>query len=446
VRRVVQSLLAREGYLVQSAESGEEGLKALGQELFDLVLLDLEMPGMGGMDVLALAPGLQPDAQFIILTGWSSVTSAVEAIKLGAFDYIPKPPNLAELTLAMERALADRDRRRELARLRQDARKSGGPALIGESAVMQRLRGELARVSPTRATVLITGETGTGKELVAQTIHALSDRAGKPFVPVNCSALPEGLLESELFGHIRGAFTGAVASRRGVFEEVADGTLFLDEVGTLSKAVQVKLLRVLQEHRIQRVGGGQQVVVAFRLIAASNIDLAAEVAAGRFREDLYFRLNVVPIRVPPLRERDNDILLLAGYFRNRFAEEYGISSPEFSPALVRRLLTYEWPGNVRQLENFIQRAVIMHSGSRAIPALPIEDPLGGPPEGELLAGAAEKSWDLARLEREYILMLLDRHHGHLGHAAEALGIDRRTLYRRLKEYSEAGHLAALPKL
>ena len=423
-----------------TADGGAEGLKALGIDLYDLVLLDLEMPGMGGLEVLALAPGLQPDAQFIILTGRGTVTTAVEAIKLGAFDYLPKPPRAADLQIVLHRAIADRDRRRELARLRQEVKGRGGPVLIGTSPVMNRLRAELTRVAPTRATVLISGETGTGKELVAQTIHALSDRAGKPFVPINCSALPEGLLESELFGHIRGAFTGAVANRRGLFEEAGEGTVFLDEVGTLSKGVQVKLLRVLQERRIERVGGGQPVTVGFRLIAASNVDLAAEVAAGRFREDLYFRLNVVPIRVPPLREREGDILLLAGYFRGRFADEYGIASPDFSPAFVRKLLTYDWPGNVRQLENLVQRAVIMHSGHQTIPALPIEDPAGAPHEAAMLATAGEEAWDLARVEREYIILSLDRHHGQLGQTATALGIDRRTLYRRLKEYAAAGYM------
>jgi two-component system, NtrC family, response regulator HydG len=446
VRGTLQGLLTHLGFEVESAAGGAEGLKSLGKELYDLVLLDLEMPGLGGLDVLGLAPGLQPDAQFIILTGRGTVTTAVEAIKLGAFDYLSKPPRATDLQLVLQRAIVDRNRRRELARLRQEAKGRGGPRMVGNSLVMRRLREELARVAPTRATVLISGETGTGKELVAQTIHALSDRAGKPFVPVSCSALPEGLIESELFGHIRGAFTGAVANRRGLFEEAADGTLFLDEVGTLSKSVQVKLLRVLQERRIERVGGGQPVTVGFRLIAASNVDLGIEVAAGRFREDLYFRLNVVPIRVPPLRERDDDVLLLAGHFRARFAEEFGLESPEFSPALIRRLLAYEWPGNVRQLENFIQRAVIMHSGHRSIPALPLEDPMGTPPEAELVNAGGEAGWNLARVEREFILLLLDRHHGHLGKTAEAVGIDRRTLYRRLKEYKEAGHLSALPEM
>lgn len=444
VRSTLQRLLVREGYEVLAVASGEEALKTMALDIFDLVLLDLDMPGIGGLEVLGLAPGLQPDAQFIILTGWGSVTTAVEAIKLGAFDYIPKPPNIAELGLAMERALADRDLRRELAHLRQRVKVEGGPVLIGESPVMQRLKADLARVASTRATVLISGETGTGKEVVAQKIHALSDRAQKPFVAVNCSALPEGLVESELFGHLRGSFTGAVANRRGLFEEAAAGTLFLDEVGTLSKSIQVKLLRVLQERRVQRVGGGESVPVSFRLVAATNVDLGVEVAEGRFREDLYFRLNVVPIKVPPLRDRGNDILLLAGYFRNHYAEEYGAKSQEFSPALVRRLVEYDWPGNVRQLENFVHRAVIMHAGSTAIPAMPLTDTVEAAPEPGLLARAVDGNWSLDAMEREYILLMLERQRGHLGRTAEALGIDRRTLYRKLQEYSKDGHLTSLP--
>ena len=443
IRRAISAVLTRLGYDVQSVGSGEEALKALNQDLFDVALVDLELPGIGGLDILAVAPSLQTDAQFIVLTGSSSIANAVEAIKLGAFDYITKPPDAVELKVAIERALADRNSRRELARLRLRVKEGEGSAIIGASAPMERLRSELARVAPTRAAVLISGETGTGKELVARLIHELSDRSSEPFVAVNCSALPEGLLESELFGHVRGSFTGAVASRRGVFEEAGKGTLFLDEVGTLSPNVQVKLLRVLQERRIQRVGGGQDIPVAFRLVAATNVDLGAEVAAGRFRDDLYFRLNVVPIRVPPLRDRGNDILLLAGRFRARYAEEYGIDPPDFSSALTRLLLQYHWPGNVRQLDNFIQRAVIMHSGGGAIPAFPIEDPTMPPPEAEFVARAVEQRWDLRRLEREHILLVLQREHGHLGRTSTALGIDRRTLYRKLKEYEQGGVLGGV---
>jgi DNA-binding NtrC family response regulator len=444
LRAILSRFLTKLGYEVHNVGTGEAGLAAMARDVFDVVLLDLELPGLGGLDVLRLGASLQADAQFIILTGWGSVGTAVEAMRLGAFDYIPKPPDLDELRLCITRALADRDLRREVARLRAHAAGEGMAQLIGDSPAMHRLRDEIARVAPTRANVLCNGETGTGKELVARAIHALSDRPGKAFVAINCSSLPESLLESELFGHLRGSFTGATANRRGLFEEAADGTLFLDEVGTLTLPVQVKLLRVLQERRIQRIGGGREVAVAFRLIAATNVDLAHEVAGGRFREDLYFRLNVVPIRVPPLRERGNDVLLLAAYFAARCADELGVVPAALSPTFVRQLQEHPWPGNVRQLENLMQRAVIMHAGSRMIPSMPVDQPVGSSPERDMVMHATDERWDLERLEREFILHVLQREHGQLARTADTLGIDRRTLYRKLKLYVEAGHLADAP--
>ncbi|MEP6474458.1 MAG: sigma-54 dependent transcriptional regulator, partial [Gemmatimonadota bacterium] len=260
------------------------------------------------------------------------------------------------------------------------------------------------------------------------------------FVPVNCSALSESLLESELFGHMKGSFTGATESRRGLFEEAADGTVFLDEVGAISHTIQIKLLRVLQERRIQRVGGSQPIPVAFRLIAATNVDLAVEVAAGRFREDLFYRLNVFPITVPPLRERKSDIPLLAAHFRNRYAQENGLTPPEIGPDFIRRLMEYDWPGNVRELENFIERAVIMHAGARK---LPVSDP-GGENRSALERGTIERgqqqNWTLEQVERDYILVTLESLHWHQGHTADRLGIDRRTLYRKLRKYHQEGHL------
>jgi DNA-binding NtrC family response regulator len=302
---------------------------------------------------------------------------------------------------------------------------------------MERLFDLVERVAPTRATVLIVGETGTGKELVARAVHDLSERARKPFVAINCSALPETLLESELFGHTKGSFTGAIANKRGLFEEANGGTLFLDEISTISPAIQVKLLRVLQDRKIQRVGGGMPLTVDFRLIVATNVDLGEEVRAGRFREDLYYRLNVFPLNVPALREREGDIPILANYFRMKFAQENGVEPPSITPETMTRLASYPWPGNVRELENFIERAVIMYAGARTIP---FEPPLGekARSERELLERAREEKWDLGRLEREYILDVLESCHGHRGHAAEILGIDRRTLYRKLKEYQQQG--------
>jgi two-component system, NtrC family, response regulator HydG len=434
LRDLLSSVLEQENYIVETVETGELGLKALERELYDVVLLDLNLPGMHGLNVLAAAPVLQTDAQFICMTAFGSVDSAVEAMKLGAFDYINKPFRTDELILTVQRAVRETELRREVASLRRRTGDSLRSKIIGRSQAIQRMFDLIERVAPTRSTGLIVGETGTGKELVARAIHDLSDRARKPFVPINCSALPETLLESELFGHTKGSFTGAIANKRGLFEEAAGGTLFLDEISTLTHATQVKLLRVLQDRKVQRIGGGLPIAVDFRLLAATNVDLAEEVRSGRFREDLYYRLNVFPIRVPPLRERSGDIALLANYFRARFAQENGVEPPPISSETMGRLNAYHWPGNVRELENFVERAVIMYSGARSIP---FEPPLREQErsERELLERASEQRWTIERLEREYILDVLQSVHGHRGNAAEILGIDRRTLYRKLKEFS-----------
>jgi DNA-binding NtrC family response regulator len=308
---------------------------------------------------------------------------------------------------------------------------------------MQRLFRLIERVAPTRATVLITGETGTGKELVARAVHDLSPRADKSFVAVNCSAIPSTLLEAELFGHIRGSFTGAVQSRKGLIEEAAGGTLFLDEISTLSEDVQVKLLRVLEDRRVQRVGSNTAIAVDFRLIAATNTDLGTRVAAGEFREDLFFRLDVFPISVPPLRERKDDIPLLAAHFMARFSEEHGIAAPRVSPLTLSRMLTYQWPGNVRELENFIERSVIMYPDMEGIPFdLPRAAP--GNEGAALLGRAVEEDWTLERLEREYLLSMLERNRWHQGTVAAMLGINRRTIHRKLKAYREQGFLPPSP--
>jgi DNA-binding NtrC family response regulator len=440
VRPMIARALEAAGYQVDTAETGEAALARLSVQLYELALIDLNLPGMGGMEVLSAAPGFQPDTQFVMMTGEGTVEAAVEAMRLGAFDFLRKPLSLPELAVILERALEERSRRLEVARLRRLVGGEGAPPLVGRSPAMKRLSGLIERVAPSRATVLLTGETGTGKEVVAQTIHALSDRARKPFVTVQCSALSESLLESELFGHMKGSFTGAMANRRGLFEEAGEGTLFLDEVATLAPVIQVKLLRVLQERRVQRVGANQPIPVAFRLIAATNQDLANEVAARRFREDLYYRLNVVPIRLPPLREREGDIPLLASFFCARSAEVAGIAPPELSPTLLGRMTAYPWPGNVRELENFIERAIIMYGGRRTIPA----DAAEWPQDGGTVARAVKEGWTLDRLEREYILGVLESHHGQVALAARAIGIDRRTLARKLVQFRSEGVLPAVP--
>jgi len=439
IRELVRSLLEDEGYAVQTAEDGYGALKAMDGEVFDVVLLDINLPGPDGLTLLGAAPNFQADAQFIMMTAFGSVDSAVKAMKLGAFDYLRKPFKEDELLVAIRRAVEQLELRREVARLRRKASGTAKTQIVGKSSAMERVLDLVERVAPTRATVLIHGETGTGKELVARAIHDLSDRSKKPFVPVNCSALPESLLESELFGHVKGAFTGAVQSRRGLFEEASGGTLFLDEISTVSPAIQVKLLRVIQERKIQRVGGGSPIPVDFRLLVATNRDLEELVREGNFREDLYYRLNVFPIRVPPLRERKEDIPLLAHHFRVKFAEENGVDAPELPARTLSRMQAYDWPGNVRELENFVERSVILHGGGSTIPF----DPASLhelPPAQELAERAAEEEWDLERLEREHIVRTLDRLRWHQGNAAEVLGINRRTLYRKLKKYREQGHI------
>jgi two-component system, NtrC family, response regulator HydG len=436
VRALLTGLLREEGHDVDAVASGEDALKALDGAPYDIVLLDLNLPGMHGMNVLAAAPALLTDAQFIVMTAFGSVDSAVEAIKLGAFDYVSKPFRAEELLITVERGLRDTILRREVAQLRHDATNGVRAKIIGRSPALERMLDVVARVAPTRATVLITGETGTGKELVARALHDLSDRARKPFVPINCSALPETLLESELFGHTKGSFTGAIAHRRGLFEEAAGGTLFLDEISVIPPAIQVKLLRVLQERKLYRVGASQPVTVDFRLLAATNVDLAEEVRAGRFREDLYYRLSVFPVRVPSLRERQSDIPLLASYFRMHFAQENGVQAPEISAETMNLLIDYSWPGNVRELENYIERAVIMYSGARS---MPFETPACDErTEPALIDTGRRALWSIERLEKEYILDVLRQTDGHRGQAADILGIDRRTLYRKLKQYTREG--------
>ncbi|OYV67561.1 MAG: hypothetical protein B7Z72_09480, partial [Gemmatimonadetes bacterium 21-71-4] len=298
---LLTKIIGEAGYDVVGAPTGEAALGELDKQLFDAVLLDLNLPGVQGMDILSVGPTLQTDTPFIVMTAFGSVDTAVEAMKRGAFDYVSKPFRTEELLLTLRRAHEETELRREVARLRRHVKEEGpGVEMVGRSAAIERVRDLIARVAPSRATVLIAGDTGTGKELVARSIHFMSGRAERPFVAVNCSAIPETLLESELFGHVKGAFTGAIANKRGLMEESSGGTLFLDEIGTVSANIQVKLLRALQERSIMRVGGREPVPIDIRLIAATNLDLGEEVRSGRFREDLYYRLSVFPIRVPPL--------------------------------------------------------------------------------------------------------------------------------------------------
>jgi len=443
VKELLQELLAEQGHEVLAVEDGQAALDVLHTRDVDLVLLDLDVPKVSGLNVLGALPSLQTDAKFIIMTAFGTVESAVEAMKLGAYDYVRKPLDQDELISIVDRALAELEVRRELRRLRGRSIDGSVSSIVGRTPIMQRVFRLIERVAPTRASVLVTGETGTGKELVARAVHDLSPRANKPFIAVNCSAIPSTLLEAELFGHIRGSFTGAVQSRKGLIEEAAGGTLFLDEISTLSEEVQVKLLRVLEDRRVQRVGSNTPVSVDFRLVAATNSDLGGLVTSGGFREDLFFRLDVFPIGVPPLRERTDDIPLLASHFVARFADEHGVEPPRVSPQALSRMMAYRWPGNVRELENFIERSVIMYPGAEGFPFdLPRAAP--GNEGAAALTRAVEGEWTLDRLEREYLLAVLDRTRWQQGAAADILGLNRRTIHRKLKRYREEGLLAEVP--
>lgn len=446
IRELLVPSLREEGFNVDAVATGEEALSQLESVLYDVVLLDLNLPGMHGMNVLSAAPATQTDAQFVVMTAYGTVDTAVEAMKLGAFDYVNKPFRTEELLLVLRRALEESELRREVARLRARSGEGFRGRIIGKTPPMRRVFDLIERVAPTRASVLVTGETGTGKELVARAIHDVSNRSRRPFVPVNCSALTETLLESELFGHRKGAFTGAIASKRGLFESAQGGTLFLDEVSSISPAIQVKLLRVLQERVVTPVGGTEPIAVDFRLVAATNEELEQKVRSGQFREDLYYRMNVFPIRVPPLRERKEDIPLLANAFRLRFAEENGLDAPPILPETLSRMMAYEWPGNVRELENVIERSLILHAGARSLPFEPHAGQAvsGGASERRLMDRARTETWNLDRLEREYILEVLDDQGWHQARAAHILGINRRTLYRKLKRYREEGLLPEGP--
>ncbi|UCC47410.1 MAG: sigma-54-dependent Fis family transcriptional regulator [Gemmatimonadota bacterium] len=441
LRRLLIDVLGDQGYEMEATASGEEGLRAMEQDVFDIVLLDINLPGMNGMEVLRLVPARQPEAQVVMMTAFGTVDTAVEAMKQGAFDYINKPFSTDELVLTIRRALEEHDLRRELARLKQRARGVGSEIqIVGKSPAIQRVVDLIARVAPSRATVLVTGDTGTGKELVARAIHAASNRANKAFMPINCAAIPDNLLESELFGHMKGAFTGAIQNKKGLFEEASGGTVFLDEISTMSMALQPKLLRVLQENVIMRVGGRQPIPINIRLIAATNVDLKKRVASGQYREDLYYRLNVFPIEVPSLRDRKEDIPLLSNYFLQKYSELYEIEPPKLPARTLDRMMAYYWPGNVRELENFIERGVVLHaSGGSATLGFELPSDAEERDEGAgILDEAQRKRWTFEDLEREYIFRVLESVRWKKTEAAEILGIDRRTLYRKLKRYESEG--------
>lgn len=433
-RTGLERILGGEGYLATSAANGEEAIEVAKREAFDAVVTDLRMPGISGIELIAELRELSPHVPVVVATAFGDVQSAVQAMRAGADDYVTKPVDLDSLSLVLKRVIDRRELEVENGRLRQQLREREGgglEGLVGGSPAMHALYKTIRQVAPSRATVLVSGESGTGKGEVARAIHALSSRAKGPFVTLQCAALAESLLESELFGHERGSFTGADRRRVGRFEQASGGTLFLDEVGEIPMGIQVKLLRVLQERTFERVGGNELVKVDVRVVAATNRDLAADVRAGRFREDLYYRLSVVHLDVPPLRLRGADVLVLADHFLRRFAAENHRSIRGFTEPAKRKLQAHRWSGNVRELENTIERAVVLAEGDVLDAGmLPLDE---GAATGSSLRipGAS-----MAEIERHAILSTLEAVGGSTAKAAEVLGISVRTIQYRLHDYGK----------
>jgi two-component system, NtrC family, response regulator len=443
-RGALRTILTEEGYAVSEAGDGVEALEKLRTAGADLVLADVRMPRMDGLTLLREAHESGLDAAFVVMTAFGSIEMAVEAMRAGAENFLVKPLDEKAMLVVIEKALEKRRLVRETANLRARLKERVHfDNIVGDSPALREVFEVVQRAAPTRANVLILGESGTGKELIAQALHELSPRKDRPFVRVNCGALTETLLESELFGHERGAFTGAVARREGRFERADGGTIFLDEIGDVSPSVQVKLLRVLQTREFERVGGTETIKVDVRLLTATNKDLAAEVATGRFREDLFYRLNVISVTLPPLRARKGDIPALVSHFVRRFSEAHGKKIQGLAPGALQALLRHDWPGNVRELENSIERAVVLAQG----PYLTTDDlpptVLGARPSdrpmSSLIPGG---TWQ--EIEKQAILRTLEVVGGSTSRAAAMLGISTRTIQYRLKQYAQEREDAAAP--
>ncbi|MBL8053806.1 MAG: sigma-54-dependent Fis family transcriptional regulator [Nitrospira sp.] len=440
IRTSLRSILEDEGYEVAVAANGLEALKIYGTDPPDLMILDIWMPEMDGLETLRRVKEFVPTTQVMMISGHGSIETAVKAIKLGAYDYIEKPLSLENVTFRVKQALEQYRLAQENRALRSKVERKF--ELVGQSPVMQRLRELIATAGPTNSRVLIGGENGTGKELVARAIHLHSPRADHPFVAVNCAAIPETLIESELFGHEKGSFTGAISMKRGQFEQANGGTLFLDEIGDMSLSTQAKVLRALQEQQFTRVGGTKLMKVDVRVLAASNKDLEKEIGKGQFREDLYYRLNVVPIVVPPLRERREDIPALVQHFMRLHAEEQGLRMKDVSPDAMGVFQQYDWPGNIRELRNLIERLMIMVPGftiEAAQATLSLQGRTTGvvPMNTASAAPLLSKSYDSLRdarnaFEKEYISRKLREHHWNISRTADDLKIERSHLHRKIK--------------
>ena len=432
IREGLREALALDGYEVLTAADGQEAQEIVTRGDVDLLITDLKMPRLSGEDLLKNVASQFPTLPVIILTGHGTIESAVQAMHDGAYDFLTKPVNLDRLSLLAKRALSSRELALQNRAMQEELeRRSGFASIIGRSAEMKQVFEMVRQVAPSRSSVLITGESGSGKEMIAEALHYNSPRKEKPFIKVHCAALTESILESELFGHEKGAFTGAIARKRGRFELAHMGTLFLDEIGEINQNVQIKLLRVLEEKKFERVGGEETVEVDVRLIAATNRDLKEAISRGIFREDLYYRLNVVNIHVPPLRERKEDIPLLTAAFLHEFAQENGKAIDGIDAKARLALYNYSWPGNVRQLRNSIESAVVMGKGS----TITLEDlppNIRGEPGGDSLRLPLGTS--LADMEKEVIRSTLAREAGNKSRTAEILGIGRKTLHRKIEEY------------
>jgi two-component system, NtrC family, nitrogen regulation response regulator NtrX len=433
IQKALRDVLEDEGYHVSVAGSGPEALRTVADEVPDLVFMDIWMPRMDGLETLAELKRLRPEATVVVISGHGTIETAIKATRLGAWDFIEKPLSLEKTLVTVTRALEHGRLERENAALR--AQLEQRTEIIGNSAVLRALREQIATAAPTSGRVLIHGENGSGKELVARAIHALSARAEQPFVEVNCAAIPEELIESELFGHERGAFTGAQARRRGKFEVADGGTLFLDEIGDMSLKTQAKVLRALEEQAFERVGGRETLKVDVRVIAASNRDVISLIAQGGFREDLFYRLNVIPIEVPPLRARREDVPALVEHFIRVFCAENGKRLKTVAPAALTYFLSYDWPGNVRELRNMVERLVIMVPGEM-IGAEDVPPPVRPKTDSPSTAAGDGKPLKEARdgFERAYILAELRAQDWNMTRTAERLGIERSHLYRKIRAY------------
>lgn len=434
MRDFMEILLAKEGYEVDSAESGDDAVKKTSKGNYDLVIADLMMPKMSGLELLKEVKSLNPETDFIVMTAFASVDTAIEAMKQGALDYISKPFKVDEIKLVIEKSISRKKLKKENETLkRQIYEQFSLENFIGQSDEIIELKKLVQKIAPTDSTVMIRGESGTGKDLIARAIHSLSERAAGPFVTINCAALPETLLESELFGYKKGSFTGAIKDKDGLFKVADGGTFFLDEIGNTSPAIQVKLLRVLENKQITPVGETKPIDVDVRLIAATNADLEEDVKSGRFRSDLFYRLNVIPVHILPLRERVEDIPLLVTHFVAKYCRRGELELKSLSLEAMTALNRYDWPGNVRELENCIERAVLLSKGQTIeITDFPAKVTEG--PKSTIVSRENPETPTLESIEKAYIYYVLNQAQGKKSKAAELLGIDSSTLYRKLEKY------------